>query len=144
MNKFTFRLDRVLEFRQAQARLEESHLARLHHQVSVYDQNLSSLAQQRETESRALLASSSVTGSEMEALSAHHDHLTVSAMQVSLRRTETQKALALQVQKTMEARRGAQLLDRLRARRFEEWRKASDREAENQAAENYLLRWKRQ
>lgn len=90
-----------------------------------------------------MLASSSVTGRDMEALSAHRAHLTVSAVQVTARRTETQKALALQVQKTMEARRRARLLDRLRARRFEEWRRASDRETENQAAENYLLRWKR-
>jgi hypothetical protein len=64
-------------------------------------------------------------------------------MQITQRRREAQKALDLQIEKTAEARRRARLLERLCERRWAEWQKASDREMEQQAAENFLLRWKR-
>jgi len=43
----------------------------------------------------------------------------------------------------IERRRETRLLELLRERRFAEWRSATEREAEQHAAENYLLRWNR-
>jgi hypothetical protein len=41
----------------------------------------------------------------------------------------------------LEARRRCRLLERLRERRWDEWKAAADRELEETAAESYLARW---
>ena len=143
MKKFSFRLQRVLEWRDAQARLEEGRLGVLRAAVQASESAIAAIAQESEVASRQILTARSVSGEELAALGDHREQAIVRTMQLTLRRAEAQRAVDFQLKKVADRRREARLLERLRERRLSEWRHASDREIEHQAAENYLLRWNR-
>src|SRR5262245_20864134 len=122
MTKFTFRLQRVLEWRQAQVRVEEVHLARKRAVVQKVDAEIAAVAKQASGAQRELIALSRVTGAELAALGAFREQCIVRTMQLTLQRAEAQKAVEQQILKTAQCRRQARLLERLRERRVEEWR----------------------
>ena len=62
---------------------------------------------------------------------------------IAAQRAAREQDLARQRQTMLEARRRYRLLERLRDRRWEEWRAAASRELENFASESYLAQWTR-
>ena len=90
-----------------------------------------------------ILAAASVSGEELAALSLFRQHSGSRTIQLNRRRTTEQQAIDRQMAVLIERRRETRLLELLRERRFAEWRSATEREAEQHAAENYLLRWNR-
>ena len=59
------------------------------------------------------------------------------------RHAEVARELAKQQAAMLEARRRCRLLERLKERRWSEWKLAADRELEQAASESYLARWGR-
>jgi flagellar export protein FliJ len=143
MKKFVFPLDRVLAWRQAQARLEEAGLSRLHQEVQALDLRHAALDQAVLEASGRLLAAPSATAAELGAM--EHFRSSVSAQTRFLQKTRLtlEQRIARQTQTLVERRREAQLLDSLRERRLQEWQKAAVRELEQQADESFLARLNR-
>jgi len=141
MKKFSFRLERVLAWRQTQARLEEAKLDGLRAERNNLDRHQAVLAASVQEAQNSLMTASSVTSSEFAAL----EHYRMAAARESARVRQAQLAvdekIALQMQAVMERRRDAKLLERLRERRLEEWHIAASREVEETAAEAFLGRW---
>jgi hypothetical protein len=143
MKKFHFPLDRVLAWRQTQVRLEEVTLARLNAERQLLELRIGALDQALAEARAHRLGVKSALPIEIAAL----EHFQASAAAQSrhlLREAGSLEAkIAQQSQVVIGRRREAELLGRLRERRLDAWRKASDKEVEQQAEESYLARFTR-
>jgi hypothetical protein len=82
-----------------------------------------------------------VCGRDLAALGSFRLHVRKKNAELAARRVECEARLAAGRGEMLEARRRLRLLERLRDRRFEDWRLARDKELEELAAESYLARW---
>ncbi|HEY1241592.1 MAG TPA: hypothetical protein VGF16_13595 [Bryobacteraceae bacterium] len=138
MNSFRFPLERALEWRRRQLEIEEGR----------FKQQAAALAEldraRAELESAAIRAELQVRGwapllgRDLSALAGYRVDVKNKEEVLAARRVERQRQLEAQQRVMLEARRRCRLLEKLRARRWEEWRVAADREIEQFAAENYL------
>ncbi len=141
MTAFTFRLEKVLRWRQARMELEQFALSRLAAECARWDAKLAEIENARRQAEQLVLSSGPVEGSDLAALARYQQHLR-DEKQASLahrlnceQRMEQQRALLLA------ARREFRLLEKLRQVRRAEWEAAVNREFETLAAETYLARW---
>jgi hypothetical protein len=141
VKKFAFRLGRVLYWRHTQLRIEEAELRRLQAEVRALDAELEAVSREREAARRDLLAAGNVSGQELAAMNLFREHSLARSAQLAGRRAAAREAAARQMEKVTGRRRQARLLERLKERHFRDWIAASEREAEQQAAENHLIRW---
>jgi flagellar export protein FliJ len=140
MKAFEFRLERVAEYRRQQADLARNELQRM---TSIMDR----LAAERDAvEQRAFemrtntMSRSDLNGQDLMALSAFEDHAARTVRQIELKKTELAKQIDKQRSLVRETERNVKLLDRLRDRKFQEWRAESDRELDALAADSHLAR----
>lgn len=140
MKKFSFPLDRVLSWRQTQARLEEATLARLNTEVQNLDLRCASLDHSVHSARTQLLSAPSATPIEIGAL----EHFRSSASSQTRFLLQSRRTLEDQVTRqtevVLERRREARLLEQLRDRRLHTWQAASAREIDQQADESFLAR----
>jgi|ERR1051326_303191 flagellar export protein FliJ len=144
MNAFRFGLQKVLDWRDAALELEE---ARFKQQAAALagleraraDLETTTLRMEIEVRNR-----SSITGSDLEALSAFRAQMQVRKKQLATRHAECRQKLLEQQNAMLKARRQCRLLERLRDRRFTEWQLAANKELEDAAAESFLARWARE
>ena len=79
-----------------------------------------------------------LAGQDLAALSRFREHVAQEERSLEARRAACRQQLQEQHKLMLEARRRCRLLERLRERRWGEWRAESDRELEQFAAECYL------
>jgi flagellar export protein FliJ len=143
MTTFTFRLQRVLDWRRTQLQLAE---ARIEQQVAALagiDQaraELDNTGQRTELEVRQFAG---LAGGDLSALGSFRLSIRARTAQLAVKRVECQKELAARQAVVVEARRRCRLLDRLKERRLTEWQSAADRELDEVAADSYLAQWAR-
>ena len=140
MKKFSFPLDRVLSWRQTQARLEEANLERLTAERRALDLRDAALQQSVREASAKLASSASVLPAEIGAMEHFRSSAAAQSRHFAVSRVTLEKKIALQTQVVIERRRDAHLLERLRESRIREWRSAAAREVEQQAEESYIAR----
>jgi flagellar export protein FliJ len=143
LKKFQFPLDRVLDWRRIQGRLEEAKLEQLYHQVRGIEAHQQALIQERAESENATVAAPSTTGLQLAALGKFRHFTTVQHGLLEQQRAECAKLAAAQVQVLTAKRREIRLLERLRERRLDRWTADLDREIGAQADEAYLARWAR-
>jgi hypothetical protein len=138
MNAFRFSLEKVLAWRRLQLEIEEN---RFRQQAAA----LAELDRARaELESSAIRAELQVRGwaplcgGDLSALAGFRQHVQTEEQVLAGKRAESQRRLEAQAKAMLEARRRCRLLEKLRLRRWEEWRTAADRELEQFAAESFL------
>ena len=85
--------------------------------------------------------SPTITGRELAALGNFRLLVRSREAEIARERAERVKSLAAQVLALLEAQRRCRLLERLRARRLEEWSVAGNKEIEELASETYLAQW---
>jgi hypothetical protein len=133
MKKFHFPLDRVLEWRQTQARLEEATLVRLTSELQTLQLRRTALSRSVVQAQSHLLGLRSASPTEIGAW----EHFRVSAKAQTANLDRECRALEAKIaQQTLVAlvrRREEELLRRLRARRLETWQRTAEREIERQA-----------
>ena len=100
------------------------------------------LAARERTES-GLRAAGSVLGSELAALAGYCARLERQRADLERQRAQCDGQIAAQRARVVDTQRRLRLLEKLRGRRLEDWRAASQREAENFASETFLARWER-
>lgn len=141
MKRFHFPLDRVLDYRQAQVRIEEAKLERLHAELYAIKAREAALAAERDQARSALVAAASASGEEFAALEHYRRAAARQLARFEQQRLECNQRIAGQMQALARRRREARLLEKLRERRLGEWKYAFAREIEQQAGEAFLARW---
>ncbi len=143
MKRFQFPLDRVRRWRAEQAALEELKLERWYVHLAALDQERARTENERAASERNVLVQASVEAGELQALDAYRLHARSRIEKMENRRREVLAQVEKQRLCLMEARRRAELLERLKTRTFDAWRAAADREEETLAGELYLAKWGR-
>jgi flagellar export protein FliJ len=141
MQSFRFSLERVLNWRRTELRAEEARLAPMMAESGRLDEARRQIVGAHERAQSDLLAAGRVDGSELEALSRYRARLEKERTTVERQMAQCLENIARQRVRIVEAHRRARLLEKLRERRFEDWRKAGDVEMENFASEAFLARW---
>ena len=141
MTTFTFRLEKVLRWRQTQLELEQFALSRLVAEGARWDAALQKLEDGRRAAETAAHSSGPVGGGYLAAPANYQKHVQREKQICVDRRRECEKKMEQQRARLLKARREFRLLERLRQLRRAEWEIAVDREFEALAAEAYLARW---
>lgn len=141
MQKFRFRLERVLAWRRAESELEEHKLRRLSAELDQIERTRAQVALERTTAERGLLRESAISGADLSAHAAYLARLDRQERVLRQRRQERERLVSEQHQRLTEARRRLRLLEKLKVRAFAEWQAAAYRELEELAAESHLVRW---
>ena len=143
MTQFRFRLEKVLEWRRLQLEREE---ARFRSQADA----LAAIERSRaELEAAGIRAEAQVrewnplAGNDLAALSAYRAHVRKSEIRLAEEREACRLELAARKRTLLEAQQRCRLLERLKERRFAEWREDLDRELQELASESFLARWDR-
>ena len=140
MKRFSFPLERVRLWRTGQAALEELKLERLREALSKLQQEKQGIQTERASSQRQVLGQPSMDATELQSLDVYRLHTRNRIREIENRERQAAQQADAQRQRVIEARRAAELLDRLRRKAMEEWRTASDREQETLATELYLAK----
>ena len=143
MNAFRFPLEKVLDWRRSELDLAELKFQRLTAAVAAVDHALAELETAGIRAEILVRDWSPVCGRDLAALGSFRTNVRKKNAELAARRVECEARLAAGRGEMLEARRRLRLLERLRDRRFEDWRLARDKELEELAAESYLARWTR-
>ena len=144
MTPFRFPLEKVLEWRRTQLDLAEAQFRRQAAALAELDR---AYAEAEATGNQAELQVrgwNPLAGRDLAALGIFRLYMKKREGEIDLSREDCRKELAARRAAMLEARRRLRLLERLRERRYEEWRLANERELESLASESYLARWSRQ
>jgi len=143
MRTFQFRLERVLDWRRLELESEEARFQRQAAVLAELDRaraDVTEAARHAEAEVRAY---SPLSGDHLGALAEFQAFVRRRETEIAAQRVEAVRKLDAQRAVMLEARRRFRLLERLRGRRWEEWRKAGDKELEELAGESYTAQWAR-
>ena len=135
MKRFSFRLEKALDWRRKQLELEESRYKRQAAALADLDRaraELEASAIRAEVQVRAWTP---LAGRDLVALAQFREYLSHAEQTLAARRAACERQLHEQEKVMLEARRRCRLLERLRERRWEQWRADCDRELEQFAAE---------
>ena len=141
MKKFQFPLDRVLDWRRIQGRLEEAKLEQLNREARDVETRQQSLLRERADSEKEVLTAPSTTGLQLTALGEFGRFTTAEHARLEQHRAECAKLITAQVQVLTAKRREIRLLERLREQRLDRWSAELDREVGAQADEAFLARW---
>ncbi len=144
MKIFRFPLQRVLEWRALQLRVEEEKLAALQQQLASLLQMREKLAAERNRSQSNLFASGSAAGSELQTWALYQARLVKQQELVKAQLLQCEKLTLEQRQRLLKARTDHRVLERLKERRWRQWVYLNDRELEDSAAEAYLSKWSRE
>jgi len=143
MNAFRFPLDKVLDWRRQQLKLEEAQFRRHLRALAEIDRRRAEIEAAGAAAEEKVRGWDPLFGRELHALGVFRLHTKQQELDLARPRAECQQAIAGQQKKMLEARRRVRLLERMKERRLAEWHAAADRELEQLASESYLAGWVR-
>jgi flagellar export protein FliJ len=144
MTTFRFGLEKVLEWRRRQLEAEENRFKQQAAALAELDRRREWMQSEGASADRGVRQWQSLTGGDLAALAEFREHVHRQMQVLAARHAECQRDLDERRRAMLEARRRARLLERLKERRWEEWRAAAGQELEELAAESYLSRWNRE
>jgi len=141
MNAFRFPLEKVLDWRRSELGVAEAKLQQLAAAVAAVDRARAELDAAGIREEALVRKWSPLSGSDLAALGGFRLHVRKRHAELAAERAACVGRLAAGRGAVLEARRRLRLLERLKARRWEAWRLARDKELEEMASESHLARW---
>jgi len=144
MKAFRFPLQRVLEWRALQLRVEEEKLAALQQQIASLVQMQEQLTAARSRSETHLFASGAAAGSDLQSWALYQARLAKQQDLLKKQLLQCERSIAEQRQRLLKARTDHRVLEKLKERRWRQWIYLNDREMEDTAAEVYLARWGRE
>jgi flagellar FliJ protein len=144
MKIFRFPLQRVLEWRALQLRVEEEKLAGLQQQLAALLQSRENLAAARKRSESHLFASGAAAGSDLQSWALYQARLAKQQEVLKTQLLQCERLILEQRQRLLKARTDHRVLEKLKERRWRQWVYLNDREVEGTAAEVYLARWGRE
>ena len=142
MKKFAFTLERALDWRSAQARVEEANLERLQSELQAIVARQDGILRGTVECTSLVFQSDVVPGVELAALDVFRNAARAENQRLDRARSQCQRRIAAQVNQVAERRRAARLLERLKERQWQAWKLEVDRDAEREANDQFLARWK--
>jgi flagellar export protein FliJ len=143
MKKFAFPLERVMDFRRMQARLEEIKIEALYAELRAIDTREVALITQKAQSEKALRTEKSVTGFDLELFATFREAMTEELRRMDKARVDCRKRIDAQLAVLTAKRREVRLLEKLKDQRFEKWEKEMFKEIDQQAEEAYLSKLNR-
>src|SRR5260370_30076795 len=98
MKKFTFPLGRVMDWRDTQARIEESKLENLYAELRAIDTQIAAVLSARAQSDEAVVTAASVTGAELAAIDTFRRFSVAEHTRLDRIRCECSKRVATQIQ----------------------------------------------
>lgn len=141
MQRFQFRLQRVLGWQQRLCRAEEEKLRLSLAAVAETENRLARLAAEAVTIEQEFSGQAALSAADLRALAAFRRNAIVGRQKLERERGARVAAADAQRQVLLHARRRLQILEKLRDRALAEHTRAADREAEALSLESYLSTW---
>jgi flagellar export protein FliJ len=143
MQRFRFRLDRVLDWRRKEYRVEETRLAACVALVHAIEKKIERLRAERASIESDLLGRDAIPAADFANLGRYRLRADKERIELSEQRRQGLLSAAGQRARVQQAEQRVKLLEKMRERRLEEHTAAVNHELENLAAEAYLARWPR-
>jgi flagellar export protein FliJ len=143
VKKFNFPLGRVIDWRETQARVEESKLETLYAELRSIDSQQHALDREREAAEKTV-AARGATGTELARLGEFRRFTIIERTRLEQLRGEVSRKIAAQIQVVAAKRRDVRLLERLKQQKLIAWHRELGRELDAQADEAYLAKWNRE
>jgi hypothetical protein len=143
MAQFHFSLDKVLRWRSLELAGEEVKLERLLREQLRLQTMRADLSTEKSNLDRSLDTLPDLRGADLRAVHVHSLSLKRQAENLLRLVAKCDRDLAEQKKLYRAAKQRFRLLEELRARKFEEWRREQAREQETLATESYLAIWNR-
>lgn len=144
MKTFRFPLQRVLEWRALQLRVEEEKLAGLQQHLASLLQLGEKLTAERNRSQAQLFSSGTAVGSDLQSWALYQARLVKQQEILKIQLAQCEKLTLEQRQRLLKARTDHRVLEKLKERRWRQWVYLNDRELEDTAAEVYLSKWSRE
>jgi flagellar export protein FliJ len=141
MQRFQFRLERVLEWRRKKCRMEENRLAACLDLLRATEHKIEQLRAERSSIEGELVKRSAIPAAELLNLEHYRLRVNREASELAAQRRDRARSAAEQQARVQQAQQRVKLLERMRERRLEEYVALAGRELETLAAEAYLARW---
>ena len=142
MRRFEFRLEGALRWRRSQLELEEVKLRRLFAELAAIHANLRELDAAQGPE-RTSVHDPAATPGERTGLDEWLRWARGERTRLVAQAADCERRIVEQRGRVVEARRVAELLDKLRRRKLGEWTRELNKEVEEMAAEAHAARWSR-
>jgi flagellar export protein FliJ len=141
VKKFHFPLERVREWRETQARLEEAKLEKLNEERRAVEERMIELEREKSENETAVLGGESTDALALRALDEYRRFAKFRRSTLAREREDADAKAAAQRSRIIEAQRRVRLLEKLKARKAKLWHVSLDKEIEEQAAEAFLAKW---
>jgi len=141
MRSFDFPLQKVLDWRRTQLDLSEAHFRQAAAALAELDRARNEIEAAENSADAEVRRWGAVVGSDLAALDQFRRHAHARKELLAARRASSARELATREAAMLEARRRCRLLERLKERRWSEWKLARDKELEEVAAESWLAQW---
>jgi len=141
MQRFQFRLDRVLDWRRKQSGIEENRLAACMALVLDTDRKLEALRAERAAIDRELLDRHAIPAADFLNLGRYRLRAGKEEGELGEERRQRVQSVAEQRVRVQHAQQRVRLLEKMRDRRLAEYNSGAARELEEAAAEAFLVRW---
>lgn len=141
MKIFQFRLQRVLDYRDARVAEEERKVELLRGELANLNAALDRIEEEHHAWGVILARTTQFRGADLLARAAFQERLSREKKSLQQKRGDCEARLALQHKRYLEASRDYRLLEKLRDQQHEEWRLDTERQLEALASELYLARW---
>lgn len=138
MQRFEFRLDSVLRLRELQLESENAKLQQLLGERQRLTNELEAIATERRNAKSSIYSLTNLENADLRTMSAFLLGLDARANTLRGRVQEMARSVDEQRQKVIQAERNVRLLEKLRARKFEQWKHEVDREIESIAQEAWI------
>lgn len=144
MKKFRFPLERLLNYRRARLADEQARLERILAEQRALRERRAALEREDRTIREILRRMPVLTSAELEAAAAFRLYAEAELVRLISAEGELASRLERQREALLSARREVEVLERLREKKREDWRRELDREMETQVAELVIARWRSQ
>ena len=142
MQRFVFRLERVLQWQMKLCRIEEENVRSAQAVVAEYERQIAELRAEAAAAQLQLYDRGALLGSELAAFAKYRVQVAVRGGELEAQRKSAAQALAWQLQKLTEVRRQLKRIEALRDRSLAEYNIALDRELDALALESHLAKRK--
>lgn len=141
MQRFQFRLDRVLDWRRKQCGIEENRLAACLALVQDTERKIEALRVERNAIDRELLSRVAIPAADFLNLDRYRTRVGKEEGELGEERRQRLQSAAEQRARVQQAQQRVRLLEKMRDRRLAEYNLNAARELEEAAAEAFLVRW---
>jgi flagellar export protein FliJ len=141
MQRFQFRLERVLDWQVKVCHLEEEKLRQWRQAVAETENRLERLKADSLATEKESLRQQAIPAEDLKALARYRSSVIHSERQLRSLREKQLEATEQQLDQLSRARQRLRIIEKLRERAFSEHRVAVDREVEALALESHLSKW---